>query len=59
MFLECLMDIFGPSLDLIVFDEINVKNYFFGSRYLTDSKPVMSLIVSISWLVDCILQVME
>lgn len=48
MFLECLMDIFGPSLDLIVFDEINVKNYFFGSRYLTDSKPVMSLIVSIS-----------
>lgn len=48
MFLECLMDIFGPSLDLIVIDEINVKNYFFGSRYLTDSKPVMSLIVRIS-----------
>lgn len=46
MFLECLMDSFVPSLDLIVIDEINVKNYYFGSRYLTDSKPVMCLIVS-------------
>lgn len=29
MFLECLMDIFGPSLDLIVIDEINVEKNFF------------------------------